>query len=306
MPTWSQILKEIKICSANGNSSPQDIIRRKYLNALNKYTKRSTIIYATSFTQKNGPPELTSVVEEDVQGFMEVLFALPKEPIDLILHSPGGSPEAAEGIVEYLHAQFPEIRIIVPQIAMSAATMIACSGKSILMGKHSNLGPVDPQIIVTTPNGATISPAQAIIDQFYLGLKEINEIDKQGWSILLNQYGVSLITECQNYITMSEKLVEDWLSRFMFKDLTEDESKVKAKKIAEILANHDNFKSHGRHISRDKAIEIGLVIEKLEEDSKLQDLILSVFHATTFSFMHTKAHKIIENHNGKAFIKIEN
>src|SRR5690349_23814561 len=39
-----------------------------------------------------------------------------------------------------------DVRAFVPQIAMSAGTMIACSCKEIFMGKHSNLGPVDPQI----------------------------------------------------------------------------------------------------------------------------------------------------------------
>ncbi|GAH21951.1 unnamed protein product, partial [marine sediment metagenome] len=48
---------------------------------------------------------------------------------------------------------------------------------------------------------------------------------------------------------------------------------------------------------------IGLKIEDLEKDKKLQDLILSVFHSTTHTFEGTSAVKIIENHLGKAFIK---
>jgi len=192
MPTWSGILEELKIESARGNPFAFDTIRRKYLKQLSDHTKRNTILYASAFTQKGGPPELLSVTEEDVQGMMEVSFNLEKKPVDLILHSPGGSPEAAEGIVEYLHAQFPEIRVIIPQIAMSAATMIACSGSSIVMGKHSNIGPVDPQLIINTPSGPTSNPAKAIIDQFYKALAEINHPDKQAWSILLSQYGPSL------------------------------------------------------------------------------------------------------------------
>ncbi|MCB5658491.1 hypothetical protein LIQ27_20525, partial [Bacteroides fragilis] len=50
----------------------------------------------------------------------------------------------------------------------------------------------------------------------------------------------------------------------------------------------------------------GLKIEYLEKDSQLQDLVLSVFHATTHTFSSTPAMKIIENQNGKAFIKIQN
>ena len=253
MPTWSEILTELKVESAQGNSAPFDFIRRKYLSELSKYTNRNIILYATAFTQKGGAPELLSVTEEDVQGMMEVSYGLEKKPVDLIIHSPGGSPEAAEGIVEYLHAQFPEVRVIIPQIAMSAATMIACSGASIVMGKHSNIGPVDPQLIINSPNGPTSNPAKAIIDQFYKALQEVNEPNKQAWAILLNQYGPSVITQCENYIKMSENLIRDWLNRFMFKTEAPDVKAPIIENIASFLANHDNFKRHGRHISREKA-----------------------------------------------------
>ena len=66
--------------------------------------------------------------------------------LDLILHTPGGFPEAAESIVKYLRSKFStNIRVIVPHLSMSAGTMIACAGKEIVMGKHSSLGPIDPQ-----------------------------------------------------------------------------------------------------------------------------------------------------------------
>jgi len=61
-------------------------------------------------------------------------------------------------------------------------------------------------------------------------------------------------------------------------------------KIAAKLADHKEFKSHGRHINRDKAKEeIGLIIDDLEEDQEFQDFILSVFHATTHTFNGTNA-----------------
>lgn len=79
--------------------------------------------------------------------------------LDLILHTPGGSPMAAEAIVKYLRSKFgKDIRVIVPQLAMSAGTMIACSAKEIVMGKQSSLGPIDPQL-----NGI---PAYSIQNEF--------------------------------------------------------------------------------------------------------------------------------------------
>lgn len=72
-------------------------------------------------------------------------------------------------------------------------------------------------MIINSPNGPTSNPAKAIIDQFYKALQEVNEPNKQAWAILLNQYGPSVITQCENYIKMSENLIRDWLNRFMFK-----------------------------------------------------------------------------------------
>lgn len=67
--------------------------------------------------------------------------------LDLILHTPGGDVAATESIIEYLNDVFEgDIRAIVPQIAMSGGTMVACSCNEILMGKQSSLGPVDPQL----------------------------------------------------------------------------------------------------------------------------------------------------------------
>ncbi len=66
-----------------------------------------------------------------------------------------------------------------------------------------------------------------------------------------------------------------------------------------------SVKSGEDHISRDKAEELKLNIENLEDDQELQDLVLSVFHATTHTFNGTGAVKIIENHNGNAFVKVQ-
>lgn len=67
--------------------------------------------------------------------------------LDLILHTPGGDTAATQSIVNYLYNFFNgDIRVIVPLTSMSAGTMIACASKEIIMAKHSNLGPVDPQI----------------------------------------------------------------------------------------------------------------------------------------------------------------
>lgn len=305
MPTWSGILSEL-MQSLEKSGTPQfDFVRRKYLTEVHNLTKRSVILYATKWTQHdpNISPDAVSIVDEDLQGLMEVLHGLPADSgLDLILHSPGGSLEAAEAIVCYLRSKFTHIRVIVPQLAMSAATMICCAADLILMGKHSFLGPIDPQIIMNTPVGQRMVPAQAILEQFKRAQDECRDPGKlASWLPMLNQYGPDLLIQCENASEMSRTLVQSWLETYMFKD--EPDKKESAESIATWLSDHGHFKSHSRHISRAELEANKLKIEYLENDQTIQDLFLSIFHATTHTFNGTTAVKIIENHNGNAFIK---
>ena len=73
--------------------------------------------------------------------------------------------------------------------------------------------------------------------------------------------------------------------------------------ITAFLTNHAVFKTHARHINRDVAKSEGLIVEDLESDPKLQNLVLSLFHATTHTFSGIRVVKIIDNHRGNLFAK---
>ncbi len=81
-----------------------------------------------------------------VQYFEELLFnASPSQPLHLLLVSPGGDGEVAVRLVRSAQARCSELTVIVPDIAKSAATLLALGADKILMGPASDLGPVDPQ-----------------------------------------------------------------------------------------------------------------------------------------------------------------
>jgi len=301
MPTWSGILAELQQAIAAGDPGAFDHVRRKYLALLHQHTRRDTILYATAWTQPGSdvPPALLSITDEDLQGLMEVIHGLKGPALDLILHSPGGIPEAAEAIVSYLRSKFDHVRVIVPNMAMSAATMIACSANVIAMGKHSFIGPIDPQVVLP---GGRAAPAQAILDQFDLAKDECKRDSSAlgAWVPMLGQYGPALLVQCKNALKLSEELVSEWLERYMLAGQTG--AKARATDIAKKLCDHKTHKTHGRHIQREQAKALGLVVEDLETDQAFQDLVLSVFHASTHTF-GVGVYKIIENHSGKAFIK---
>ena len=302
MPTWSEIAIEINGERAQHQLGAFDLVRRKYLALLSAHSGRNTILYATDWIQPGKDPWGVSINDEDIQGLMEVIHGLNGQNLDLILHSPGGSPEAAAGIVSYLRSKFSDIRVIIPLEAMSAATMISCAANRIVMGRHSFIGPIDPQFILRDQNGMMMSvPAQAILDQFKMAREECRDPKKIGaWLPILGQYGPARLVQSQNAIDLSKKYAKEWLEKYMFSG---EDKRAKAEEVANSLSDHTRFLSHGHHIDRDEARSIGLVVDNLETDNHLQDLVLSVYHSTTHTFNGTHAIKIIENQNGHAFVR---
>ncbi|TAL57646.1 MAG: serine protease [Bacteroidetes bacterium] len=301
MPSWGQILGEIRTRIQGGDQQAFDSIRNKYLKELSDLTGRNTIIYATRWTGGDAPPNLVSINDEDIHGYMEAIAGLQGSNLDLILHTGGGSAEATDAIVSYLRQKFSNIRIIIPQAAMSAGTMLACSADKIIMGKQSSIGPIDPQFILQTSVGVQALPAHAILEQFKKAQDDCRDNPKNlnSWLPMLSQYGPALLVRCQDQIDFGKELVENWLSQYMFKDERTD----KPATIAAYLSDHSNFKTHGKHINVIKAKELGLKIDMLEDDQIFQDKVLSAFHATTHAFGSTNTAKVIANQNGNCFLK---
>ncbi len=295
MATWEQICEEVRIES---NQSPQDRVRRKYLAALNKKTKRNVIAYYSGWLQKPGlPPEMSSITDDDKNSFMAAVHGMDRtKGLDLVLHTPGGDIAATESIVDYLQKMFNnDIRVIVPQLAMSAGTMIACTAKEIVMGKHSNLGPIDPQF-----NGI---PAYGVIEEFEKAKEEIKKDPSSipVWQVVVSKYHPAFIGECEKAIEWSKSLAQTWLKSIMFDGDEAANSKIKT--IIFELSNHANTKNHARHIPKEKCKDMGLKIVDLESDQNMQDLVLSVHHSFMNTFQTTAAVKIIENHQGKAVVQ---
>jgi ATP-dependent protease ClpP protease subunit len=310
MPNWNDILKEISDSVSESQLSAQkstikaqmtlDTIRRKYLAELHNHTGRNVIAYYSGWLSKPEIAHLCSITDEDKNGFMMAIHKLDKKKgLDLILHTPGGNIASTESLVSYLRSIFGnDIRAIIPQIAMSAGTMIACSCKSIVMGKHSNLGPIDPQF------GSI--PAHGIIQEFKQAYEEIKEDNAKlfVWRPILEKYQPTFLSQCENAIEWSRDFVETQLKNVMFQG--DQDANKKAKKIVDSLSDYKGNKTHSRHISIDECKTLGLKIEQLEDEvnQKLQDLVLTVHHCYMHSLMNTASFKMIENHTGIAFVKV--
>jgi hypothetical protein len=292
MPSWHSILEEIK-----AKGSTYDTIRRQYLRRLHTVTGRNIIVYYSGWLQKPGLDGV-EVNDADKNGFMTAIHKLDrKKGLDLLLHTPGGNTAATESLVDYLRSMFgTNIRAVVPQLAMSAGTMIACASKEILMGAHSSLGPIDPQF--------GHIPAHGILEEFKRAHDEIRADPSKipVWQPIIAKYSPTLIGECEKAVKWSVDMTREWLLNGMLKG--RDDAVERADRILSELASHALTLSHARHLSAVKCAELGLVISRLEDNQKLQEAVLSVHHSLIHTLASTSAFKIIENHNGVAAIQV--
>lgn len=302
MPNWNQLLEEMRQFVG-----VQDSIRRRHASELHQVTGRNVILYYSGWLQKRNVPDL-SISDEDKNGFMTVIHELDDRDrgLDLVLHTPGGEVAATESLVDYLRLMFDgDIRAIVPQLAMSAGTMIACASKKIVMGKQSSLGPIDPQF-----EGI---PAHGVVEEFENAKSEIidNPSSVPVWQPIISKYPPAFIGECRKVIDWANEIAGEWLASGMFQNELrpqadpEQKSAVegKIKSIVRGLGDHALTKSHSRHLSASWCEKLGLKIDHLEDDQQLQDAVLSLHHACMLTFDTTPAIKLIENHKGTAFIK---
>ena len=291
MPSWNEILDESR------SASQYDLIRRRYLAECHRITGRNVIAYYSGCLQKGDIPGGVAINDEDKNGLMTVIHGLDRTlGLDLILHTPGGDTAATESIVDYLRSMFgTNMRAVVPQLAMSGGTMIACACKEIVMGKQSSLGPIDPQL-------AGI-PAHGVVEEFNRAKQEVSDDSTTIpiWQAILAKYTPTLIGECEKAIAWSNEMTVEWLQSGMFCD--DDGASETVQRIIAELGDHALTKAHARHLSAEHCRGIGLRITELESDQELQDAVLSVHHACMVTFSSTPAVKIIENHAGVAFIK---
>lgn len=294
MPNWNQVHSELQ----SNSQGPHDRLRLKYLKALHKHTGRNILSYYSGFLQKPGFEVEFGITDADKTGFMTCSHQVDRSKgLDLILHTPGGDLAATESIIDYLHSLYDgNIRAIVPQLAMSAGTLMALSCKSIVMGRQSSLGPVDPQIAGM--------PAQGIVEEFERIQQDVsaNPNMMAVWQPILQRWWPTLLTSSIHVIDWADQLLRDYLANCMFADLDEGARKERIEGIADHFGKQKNSKAHNRHISHAKAAELGIEVVNLEGDQKLQDCVITLHHALTHTFMQTGAVKIIENHKGVAYI----
>lgn len=302
MASWNELLEEF---AAVADDKKNDWLKAKFTGTLTDIGRirgdRHVLYYGSAFLQRPRlPGELVAVTHEDRNGFMSCIYRMTwSKGLTLVLHTPGGDPNAAEAIIDYLRQKFEDFEVIVPAMAMSAGTMMALGSDQIVMGRQSQLGPIDPQWV---GSGRPMS-AGAIVEQFNRAHDEIIKNPAAGhvWAPILAQLGPSLLQESQNALDSSERVVAGWLSRWMKKN--ESDPKAAGKKIAKHFNDTKTHKSHGRRINREEARQNGVEVEELEQDPALQEAVLTAYHLMTILFEQSVTAKLIWSDHDRTWMK---
>jgi len=292
---WNDFVASSKQSGQKMTGKDLFVLRRACYEDIEQYRKKPLLIYATKFLEGMPQGAPNSIDLSDVDGFTDLINSVKdNEAVDILLHSPGGRPDATERLVGLLRGKFQEVNFLIPHSAYSAATMLALSGNSIILHSSATLGPIDPQI-----NGI---PARSI----KRGFEKVKErIAKEGpqtlpaYIPLIEKYSLDLLELCEDSEKLSKELVSTWLKKYMFQG--EKNLGRKISRAVKYLSDYDKHLLHSRPLSLEKLTGFGLKIGLA--DSTLQELLWEAHILLNGFFNVTPFVKVYESMHGVSWGK---
>ena len=125
------------------------------------------------------------------------------------------------------------------------------------------------------------------------------------WNPILQKITPSFLQRCEWAVLAADGFIKKTLKENMLAELPEAEQAAKIVTICEILSNLNDTKEHNTHFQIDQCEASGLKIDRLEQDQRLQDLVLTLHHCYMHTLSNTPAFKVIENHLGRAMVRMQ-
>ena len=276
----------------NPHITPLDLqhLRLTCYRDIEQLRGRPLLVYAAKM-ENTMPGAPIQIDLSDIDGFTDLISSCNGDKgVDVLIHSPGGLPDATERIVAILRNAFDEVHFLVPHSAYSAATMLALSGNSITIHPSGTLGPIDPQV-----NG---TPARAIIQ----GFERIRDyILKTGPEALpayipmIEKYSIDLLEQCADFEILSKNLVKTWIREYMMPDPVAY-SDQQVEDVATYFSNYGEHKIHSRPLMVKKLTPFGLPIAN--STGELTPLLWEAYQLINIFFRGTPFVKLYENTKG--------
>jgi hypothetical protein len=247
--------------------------RKSLYKKIEKIIGLPVISYCTSFVYP------VMIEDNDAEMLEALLRACDlSKGVALLINSPGGSGLAAERIIRVFKSYSGNGKYIaiVPGKAKSAATMVCLGASKIIMGKTSELGPVDPQVAITEDSKTSRFSVYNIVKSYEsLFERAVNVEGKiEPYLQQLSNYDEREIAEYRTALALSDDIAIQALRGCMMSNLSHEDIK---KKIGIFLIPEKRTKVHGRPIYADDAVNCGLNIDMRAVDDALWGLLYELY-----------------------------
>ena len=283
---------------------------KRLIHEYNRIKSTYLLIYAVDFDKARQGLSI-DLVMNDYHIIHEILRNVQGDKIDLYIETPGGSGEAAEEIVKFLHSKFESVDFVIAGEAKSAGTIMAMSADEIYMTDSGSLGPIDAQIRI----GRSVVSAFDYVHW----IEEKREEAANG--VPINSVDAAMIAQISPGEYMGafhaqqfavDKLKE-WLPKYKFKhwkrtetrniEVTEEMKMQRAQDIANKMIDHSAWRTHGKSLKIADLNELGLRIKTFDDNEELKELVYSIKNvikllfgsSTIFKLFFTGDELILQN-----------
>ncbi len=235
--------------------------RQARIAEIQRLTGRRLICYVSSL--------YASIDRDDTVPFVDLLHNVPAgEDLDLLLHTPGGDIDAAEKLAAMMRKRVGEakLRVVVPDLAKSAGTLIALAADELVMSDSSELGPIDPQIRLADAHGNLIQHSvQSYLDAYDEHAAALKaDPTNDAARLMLSKMDPHTVRFFRGVRARAQRLAEDQLKLGMFRGGTGNFTLV-----ASELMDTNRWVSHGQMIDSDDAQVLGLNVDYRDPQDKL-------------------------------------
>lgn len=208
------------------------------------------------------------IERDDTLGFVDLLHNVPSgKNVDLLLHTIGGDVDAAQKLIEMVHARLSwtgRLRVIVPDFAKSAGTLMALGGDEIVMSDSSELGMIDPQFKLKDERGNEIvTSVVGYLDAYREHVEGVRHDPQDAVAAaMLSQFDPVVVRKFQGHRDRTRDVAMRMLNW----------QGAASTRISEALMDLQRWKSHGQMIGHDDARQLGLNITYRTPDDELWQL----------------------------------
>ncbi|MBT9149473.1 MAG: SDH family Clp fold serine proteinase [Dehalococcoidia bacterium] len=227
------------------------------------------------------PPFSSLIAEDAVLPLYKHLLVLketePKtERIDLFLYTRGGDVSVPWRIVTMIREFCSDFSVLIPYKAHSAGTMIALGADRIVMGKKAELSPIDPTLVKAVIGEATVPPPEISVEDVtsYISFmrERANITDQSALAQVVSQLASNLTPLTLGSVNRQYSHIR-LVAR---KLLTSRKEKIEESRIGSVIeALTEKMYSHGHAIGRMEATELGLPVDK--PDDNLETLTWNLY-----------------------------